>query len=104
MAIGNCIVKPYVHLFSRSTNQTDYRQFIRLVIKHIDPNLPAGTRPYLLHDGHAAHRVQESIATMQERFQPLRYPKYSSRFNSIESLFGVVKNAFRKINLEKTIQ
>ena len=40
---------------------------------------------------------------MEEDFRPIRYPKYSCRFNSIESLFGLVKNKFRKINLEMNL-
>ena len=80
-------------------------EFLQLLTEHIDSTkFKEGEKPHLIHDGHAAHRTAEVVNEMNLHFLPLRIPRYSCRFNSIEHLFGYVKNFYRKINLEKCIE
>ena len=68
----------------------------------VNPNMEV--KPYLIHDSHPAYTVKESKETMNEYFQPLRYSKYSCRFNSIVSLFALVNNEFWKINVDLNLK
>ena len=105
MAIGNCLTVPYVHLIRGSTNQQCFLEFLRLLTEHIDRSKwPEDMKPHLVHDGHTAHRTAEVVNLMRLHFRPLRIPRYSCRFNSIEHLFGFIKNGYRKINLDKCIR
>ena len=105
MAIGNCLTVPYVHLIRGTTNQVFFLEFLRLLTEHIDWNkLEDHKKPYLIHDGHTAHRTAEVVSYMRLHFRPLRIPRYSCQFNSIEHLFGFVKTVYRKINLDKCIR
>lgn len=95
MAIGNCLSIPYVHMVTpETTNSQNFTRFIRLIGEHLEENLKV--KPHIMYDGHRSHSTSESQEAILDQFTPLRFPKYSSRFNCIEYLFSIIKNTFRK--------
>ena len=57
-AIAGCLSQPVIML-GKSTNQKDYRQFLRLVKEKVKTSVTE--RPLLLFDGHPAHRTAKSM-------------------------------------------
>ena len=54
-------------------------------------------------DNHAAHLVPENEQFINDHFEPLRQPAYSCEFNSIETLWSVIKSDFRKHNCSRNL-
>ena len=99
-AIGNCLQEPCVYLIGEKTRQEEFIKFIQL----LESKLRVGPKPYLILDNHSAHKTQASVNAMRFNFKTIRIPKYSCQFNSIEHLFGVIKQYFRKLLLDHCIQ
>ena len=52
-------------------------------------------KPYLILDNHSAHKSVEVMAYIKLYFIPLLMPAYSCEFNSIETLWSLVKSRYK---------
>lgn len=91
-AIGACI--PATFMLARSTNAADYQQFVRLVAGKLPADLPK--KPVWFHDGHAAHTSAASRSLVAHYFRPLQNVPYTSEFNAIEYVWGLLKRDVRR--------
>ena len=85
-AIGNVLRKP-CFVMGDSTNATDVLELLEMVVA----NLPTSQRPYIIFDGHRAHRARIVKAYMEEHFVPMQMPKHSCEFNVQEKVWRAVK-------------
>ena len=53
-------------------------------------------RPILVLDNAAAHKANDNDKLLNDNFTVLFMPPYSCRFNSIEHVWGVVKQMFKR--------
>ena len=76
-----------------STNAMQFREFMRQVLG----NLKEGVhRPVLVLDNASAHRARDNYDILDHNFTLMYMPPYSCRFNSIEHVWGVIKQMFRR--------
>lgn len=92
---SNALTRPVFVLKRRTTNQEDFRDFIREVKGAIRADL--AHVPYLLYDGHSAHGTPLTQAYVGQFFKPLPQPPYSCQFNSVERLFSLAKRNLCKL-------
>ena len=95
-AIGACLTQPVFSL-GDSTNQVEFRQFVRKVKRHQKATV-AG-KPLLFVDGHAAHLTPESKKAIEAGFHCVKNVPYTCELNSIETYWSVAKAAFAKLML-----
>ena len=91
-AIGNCLTDSQF-MIGDSTNQIQFRQFMLQVLG----NLKEGVhRPILILDNAGAHRANDNKQFLDDNFTVMFMPPYSCRFNSIENVWGMIKQMFRR--------
>lgn len=95
-AIGLPLTAP-VFSFGGSTNQVDYRLFLRKIKAHQKTTVRG--KPLLLFDGHPAHKTPETMRVVASMFHPVLNVPYSCELNSIESFWSVAKSNFNKLML-----
>ena len=88
-AIGNCLKNP-VFRTAKSTNKTDYIEFMRLVKEQVR-QIHHSQKPILLFDAHRAHTSLLAREEIPRMFVPLKIPVYSCEFNSIEKVWSYAK-------------
>ena len=86
-----------VFSFADSTNQVDYRLFLRKIKAH--QKVTVRGKPLLLFDGHPAHKTKETMRVVASMFHPVLNVPYSCEMNSIESFWSVAKSNFNKLML-----
>jgi transposase len=87
--IGNCLHQA-VFVHGESTNKERVEALLKELRLH--STLPPEEKIYVVLDNHTAHHSHDVVAQMAElNFEPLYMPPYSPEFNSIESLWGVLK-------------
>ena len=82
-AIGHPIEGLLFVMLARSTNQIDYRRFLRQLKQKVKSDV--GNKPVLLYDGAPPHCTFNSHRTAEQLFFPLKNVAHSSDFNSIVS-------------------
>ena len=91
-AIGNCLTDSQF-MIGDSTNQIQFRTFMRQVLG----NLKEGVhRPVLILDNAGAHWARDNYDLLDHNFNVMFMPPYSCRFNSIEHVWGLLKQMFRR--------
>ena len=86
-------------MLGRSTNQTEYQRFVRMIANQ----LPVGVKkPILLYDGATAHTAKGSLRIMNQYFEPLQNVPHSSPMNSVEHLWACSKLHRQRLLLLET--
>ena len=70
------------YMFGKSTNQLEYRKFLRFVKGRVKSSSPPCV---LLYDGAPPHTTKKSVKLCESLFVPLKNIAHSSDFNSIVS-------------------
>ena len=79
-------------MHGESTNALEFKLFIEeLAANKVDPTV----KPFMVLDNHTSHTSDIVMPTLLKHFQPLFQPTYSCKFNSIETLWAIVKKQFR---------
>ena len=91
-AIGECLKHP-VFTTGESTNAIDFTKFLRDVVASFRNE---ADRPHLVIDNHSAHHSKLIDNLLRDHFTVTYLPTYSCQFNSIETLWSVIKKQFRK--------
>ena len=94
-AIGKCLPKP-VYMTGKSTNKEEVEKFLRKLIRELG-SLNIEEKPWLVLDNHRAHFTQQNKRLMALHFRVLPFPSSSCEFNSIEQLWGLIKQSYRKL-------
>ena len=93
-----------VFFAAESTNSNGYSDFITLVARRLrlenvqeisDSEEIRVEKPFLLYDGHSAHRTTSNQEYMRLYFNLLAQPPYSPCFNSIEWFWAHLKQTFK---------
>ena len=87
-AIGACMELP-VYYVGKSTNKEDFIEFLKLVKIEL-----GALRPMLVYDNHPCQTSKLASIQIEENFQPLKLPKFSCEFNSIEKVRSQLKATF----------
>ena len=74
-------------------DQHSFNQFLQILVTK-KTNLIK--KPYLILDNHRAHHAIINRSILNEHFHVLWLPAYSSRFNSIEQVWGIAKISLRR--------
>ena len=80
-----------------STNQVEYREFVRKVKRHQKTTVRG--KALFLFDGHPAHRTDQSLKEVRQLFHPVMNVPYTCELNSIETYWSVAKSNFGKLML-----
>ena len=81
-----------VFLTSHTTNAEQFGRFI----DHLKEKTRYLRRPELVLDNHRAHKTAENRAAMDQHFEVVFQPAYSSEANCQETVWAVVKHEYRK--------
>ena len=92
-----------VFFAAESTNTNGFSNFITLVAERLrlekeeisDSEEINADRPFLLYDGHVAHKTTANQEYMKLYFNLLAQPPYSPCFNSIEWFWAHLKQTFK---------
>ena len=76
-----------------SINSTQFRAFMQQVLRNLKEGV---SRPILVLDNAGAHRANANKEFLAENFDVTFMPAYSCLFNSIENVWGLVKQIFRR--------
>ena len=88
-AIGNCIKDLAYFKTTKSTNAIDFKEFIKDLLQRMQ--LTEGRRPTIVLDNHSAHIEKNSVKLLQEHFNVCFIVPHTPASNSIESLWGKIK-------------
>ena len=86
-----------VYYVGKSTNKEDFIDFLKLVKIEI-----GALRPMLVYDNHPSHTSKLASKYIEENFQPLKLPKFSCKFNSIEKVWSQLKATFKTEMAQRT--
>lgn len=100
-AVGHCIKKVGYFKLGSSTNRHEFAEYLEELKDFVHVGA-LKQKPYLIIDGHSAHRACKS--EMAKHFKPLFMPPHSCQFNSIESVWSYLKQSFRKMTAEDAIK
>jgi transposase len=73
---------------AESTNTISFKLFAEMLCTSIKDNQP---KPVLMIDNHKAHLNDETKELLNKHFTLVFIPTYSCRFNSIETLWAIIK-------------
>lgn len=91
-AIGKCLKYP-VFFVAPSTSTISFQEFAISLCTSIKEGI---VRPVIMLDNHRAHWNSETIAILNQSYEVCHIPPYSCQFNSIETVWGIIKLQFRK--------
>ena len=80
----------------KSTNITDFGIFAEKLIQALPVRAKYAPKPALILDNASAHKNKTVRAKLEKHFQVLFTPTCSCQFNSVEWLFSIIKNNYRK--------
>ena len=102
-AIGKAIKNSaYFEIFDK-TNKENFRKFLYNLIRNLKP-IRRGERPYFITDNAGSHRNKENYELMAAHFNVIYQPSYSCKFNSIETLWALVKKRWLKSHTKVLIK
>ena len=84
-------MKEPVFAFGQSTNKFDFFKFLESIKSQ---KVNQETKPWIVLDNHRAHHSLICKDILSENFRTLFLSAYSCRFNSIESLWALMKKLF----------
>ena len=100
-AIGTCLPAP-VYMTGESTNAKEVKKFMLKLARELgEIGQFNDLKPWLVLDNHRAHFTRENKAIIELHFRLLPFPSSSCEFNAIEQLWGLVKQSFRKLMVQK---
>ena len=84
-------MKEPVFAFGQSTNKFDFFKFLESIkLQRVNQE----NKPWIVLDNHKAHHSLICKEILSDNFRTLFLPAYSCRFNSIESLWALMKKLF----------
>ena len=96
-AIGTALKNNMFCELYNTTNGENFCKFLPLLKANLR-NQYSKRKVYLCIDNHVGHRSKKSLKVMKELdFVPLFLPSYSSYFNSVEHLWALLKQHFKKL-------
>ena len=78
---------------AKSTNRVDVLEHFKELKRNLRSNL---SKPYVIMDNCKSHHSPEVVEYLNSNFRPLFLPSYSPEFNSIECLWAIVKENFKR--------
>ena len=97
MISTNALLRPIYLVIPRTTNQVDFRTFIRMAEAGLRRDIHG--KVYLVHDGHSSHLTRATKTAINRRFTSLQTPSHSCEFNAAEHLFAMAKHNLKKLLL-----
>ena len=88
-----------MYYVGKSTNKIDFIEFLKLIKIEL-----GDVRPVLVYDNHPSHTSILAREFINEQFTPLRLPKYSCEFNSIEKVWSQLKATFKTEMAQRTYE
>ena len=85
---------------AKGTNETEFRRFIELLIPQ--RKRLRYVKPILVMDGHPAHSCLSLRNTLSRNFEVMKMPASSCEFNSIESLWSLIKSIYYRKIVQET--
>ena len=76
-----------------STNKVEFRAFLEKVHAQLKPGV---VKPVIVLDNHSAHRSKDQEPWLSDHFTVHFMPPYSCQFNSIEWVWGRLKETFKR--------